>query len=162
AVSAALEGGPAWLGPALNFGVTVFLASASTLASLRYRLFEIDRLISRTVTYAIVAGVLAAVYGLGAVWLPTQVVGQQTPLFVAGSTLAAAALFNPLRRTVMRWVDRRFHRSRYDPEQIADEFATKLRDQVDTEQLAADWAGVVTGTLQPSAVGVWVREDSVN
>ncbi|MGH8871277.1 MAG: hypothetical protein ACRDWS_04825, partial [Acidimicrobiia bacterium] len=95
AVSAALEGGPAWLGPALNFGFTVFLASAITLAILRYRLFEIDRLISRTVTYAIVAGALAAVYGLGAVWLPTQVVGQQTPLFVAGSTLAAAALFNP-------------------------------------------------------------------
>ncbi|MGH8872342.1 MAG: hypothetical protein ACRDWS_10225 [Acidimicrobiia bacterium] len=160
AVSATLDRGPVWLGPALNFGFTVFLASAITLAILRYRLFEIDRLISRTVSYAIVAGALAAVYVFGAVWLPTRVVGEQTPLFVAGSTLAVAALFNPVRRRVMRWVERRFNRSRYDPEQIAEEFAASLRDQVDTDRLAEDWVTVVTGTLQPSAVGVWVREKS--
>ncbi|MGH8914272.1 MAG: hypothetical protein ACRDZM_07125 [Acidimicrobiia bacterium] len=150
--------GPVWLDPLLNFAFTVFLVAALTLAILRFRLYDFDRLVSRTVSYALVAGALAAVYGFGAVWLPSRLVGGQTPLFVAGSTLAVAALFNPVRRRVMRWVDRRFNRSHYDPEQIADDFATRLRGHVDTGQLADDWASVVTGTLQPTAVGVWVRE----
>ena len=152
------EGFPIWIGSILNFVFSIFVGAAVTLAILRYRLFEIDRLISRTVTYAVLAGALALVYGFGAVWLPSRIVGEQTPLFVAGSTLAVAALFNPLRRRVMRSVDRRFNRSSYDLEQITDRFAARLRDQVDSEQLAADWRKVVTSTLQPSAVGVWVRE----
>ncbi|MGH8914269.1 MAG: hypothetical protein ACRDZM_07110 [Acidimicrobiia bacterium] len=150
--------GPAWLDPLLNFVFTIFVGAAFTLAILRYRLYDFERLVSRTVSYALVAGALAAVYGFGAVWLPSRLVGGQTPLFVAGSTLAVAALFNPVRRRVMKWVDRRFNRSHYDPEQIADEFATRLRGHMDTGQLADDWASVVTGTLQPTAVGVWVRE----
>jgi len=154
------EGFPIWIGSILNFVFSIFVGAAVTLAVLRYRLFEIDRLISRTVTYAVVAGALAVLYGFGAVWLPSRIVGEQTPLFVAGSTLAVAALFNPLRRRVMRWVDRRFNRSSYDLEQITDRFAARLRDQVDADRLADDWATVVTGTLQPSAVGVWVRERS--
>ena len=157
-VTSRLQGGPVWLDPLLNIIFSLFVGGAVTLAILRYRLFEIDRLISRTVTYALVAGALAVVYGFGAVWLPSRIVGEQTPLFVAGSTLAVAALFNPLRRWVMRSVDRRFNRSSYDLEQITDRFAARLRDQVDSEQLAADWRKVVTSTLQPSAVGVWVRE----
>ncbi|MET0566136.1 MAG: hypothetical protein ABW021_06825 [Acidimicrobiia bacterium] len=151
-------GGPIWLGSVLNVVFSIFVGAAVTLAVLRYRLFEIDRLISRTVTYAVLAGALGLVYGFGAIWLPSRIVGEQTPLFVAGSTLAVAALFNPLRRRVMRWVDRRFNRSSYDLEQITDRFAARLRDQVDTDRLADDWATVVTKTLQPSAVGVWVRE----
>ncbi len=151
--------GPVWLEPLLNFGFTVFVTAAFTLAILRYRLFEIDRLMSRTVSYALVAGALAAVYGFGTVWLPSRVVGEQTPLFVAGSTLAVAALFNPVRRRVMRWVDRRFNRSRYDPERIANDFAKRLQDQVDADQVADDWAEVVTATLHPTAVGVWVRDE---
>jgi len=150
---------PVWLDPLLNFAFTIFVVAALTLAILRYRLYDFDRLVSRTVSYALVAGALAVIYGFGAVWLPSRVVGEQTPLFVAGSTLAAAALFNPVRRRVMKWVDRRFNRSRYDPEQIADQFAKRLRDQVDADRLADDWADVVTGILQPTAVGVWVRED---
>jgi hypothetical protein len=153
-------GGPIWLGSVLNVVFSIFVGAAVTLAVLRYRLFEIDRLISRTVTYAVLAGALALVYGFGAVWLPSHIVGEQTPLYVAGSTLAVAALFNPLRRRVMRWVDRRFNRSSYDFEQITDRFAARLRDQVDADRLADDWATVVTRTLQPSAVGVWVRERS--
>jgi hypothetical protein len=160
ALTGNLEGGPVWLDAVLNFVFSLFVASAVTLAILRYRLFEIDRLISRTVTYAVVAGALAVVYGFGAIWLPSRLVGEQTPLFVAASTLAAAALFNPLRRRVMKWVDRRFNRSSYDAEQIADAFAARLRDQIDADRLADDWTNVVTGTLQPSAVGVWVREGS--
>jgi hypothetical protein len=77
---------------------------------------------------------------------------------VAGSTLAVAALFNPLRRRVMSWVDRRFNRSRYDFELTVEEFARRLRDQTDTDRLADDWAQVVAGTLAPAALGVWVRE----
>jgi hypothetical protein len=84
-------------------------------------------------------------------------VGEQTPIFVAGTTLAVAALFNPLRRRVMRWVDRRFNRSSYDFEQITGRFATRLRDQVDVDRLASEWAEVVSQTLEPSHVGVWVR-----
>jgi hypothetical protein len=152
------QGAPIQVGPILNFVFSIFVGAAVTLAVLRYRLFEIDRLISRTVTYAVVAGALAVLYGFGAVWLPSRIVGEQTPLFVAGSTLAVAALFNPLRRRVMRWVDRRFNRSSYDAELIAEGFATRLRDQVDAERLADDWATVVKQTLHPSAVGVWVRD----
>jgi len=152
------QGGPIQIGPILNFVFSIFVGAAVTLAVLRYRLFEIDRLISRTVTYAVLAGALALIYGFGAVWLPSRIVGEQTPLFVAGSTLAVAALFNPLRRRVMRWVDRRFNRSSYDFEQITDRFAARVRDQVDADRLADDWATVVSKTLQPSAVGVWVRD----
>jgi hypothetical protein len=152
------QGGPIWLGSVLNLVFSIFVGAAVTLAILRYRLFEIDRLISRTVTYAVVAGALALVYGFGAIWLPSRVVGEQTPIFVAASTLAIAALFNPLRQRVMRWVDRRFNRSSYDAEQIADGFSARLRDQVDADRLADDWATVVIKTLQPSGVGVWIRE----
>ena len=156
AVSGRVEG-PVWLDSVLNFVFTLFVGAAVTLAILRYRLFEIDRLISRTVTYAVLAGALGLIYGFGAVWLPSRIVGERTPLFVAGSTLAVAALFNPLRRRVMRWVDRRFNRSSYDFEQITDRFAARVRDQVDADRLADDWAAVVNKTLQPTALGVWVR-----
>lgn len=149
-----------WIESVINFVFTIFVGAAITLAILRYRLFEIDRLFSRTVTYAVLAATLALVYAFGAVWLPSRIVGEQTPLFVAGSTLAVAALFNPLRRRVMQWVDRRFNRSSYDLQQITDRFAAHLRDQVDADQLAADWAGMVTTTLQPAGVGVWVRDQA--
>jgi hypothetical protein len=154
------DGFPVWIGSVLNFVFSIFVAGAVTLAVLRYRLFEIDRLISRTVTYAAVAGTLALVYGFGAIWLPSRIVGEQTPLFVAGTTLAVAALFNPLRRRVMQWVDRRFNRSSYDFELITDRFTARLRDQVDVDRLASDWADVVSRTLEPSHVGVWIRPDS--
>jgi len=157
-VTSRLQGGPVWLDSLLNIAFSLFVGGAVTLAILRYRLFEIDRLISRTVTYSVLAGALALVYGVGAVWLPSRIVGEQTPLFVAGSTLAVAALFNPLRRRVMRWVDRRFNRSSYDLEQITEGFAARLRDQVDADWLANDWATVVNRALQPSALGVWVRD----
>ncbi|MGH8947256.1 MAG: hypothetical protein ACRDXF_00235, partial [Acidimicrobiia bacterium] len=154
-VTSRLQGGAVWLDSLLNIVFSLFVGGAVTLAILRYRLFEIDRLISRTVTYSVLAGALALVYGVGAVWLPSRIVGEQTPLFVAGSTLAVAALFNPLRRRVMRWVERRFNRSSYDLEQITEGLAARLRDQVDADWLANDWATVVNKALQPSALGVW-------
>lgn len=127
-------------------------------AILRYRLYDIDRIVSRTVGYAIVMAILVMVYVVGAVWLPSRLVGEQPPVFVAGATLAAAALFDPLRRRVLGWVDRRFYRSRYDAARVVDAFAVRLRDTVDVDRLTEDWVWVVTTTMQPSTVGVWVRE----
>lgn len=145
----------------LVFATLVLVLVASiALAVLRYRLYDFDRLVSRTVSYALLVVILGSLYVLGAVWLPTRLIGQQSPIFVAGSTLAVAALFTPIRRWVMRWVDRRFNRSIYDAQRVSDVFAARLRDQVDAERLAADWANVVRVTLEPSMVGVWVREES--
>jgi hypothetical protein len=143
------------------FATSVLVLMASiAVAVLRFRLYEFDRIISRTVTYALLVLILGSVYAMGAVWLPTRLAGQESPLFVAGSTLAAAALFTPIRRVVMGWVDRRFNRSSYDAELVADAFSARLRDQVDANRLAADWADVVGSTLEPSVVGVWVRDDA--
>jgi hypothetical protein len=132
---------------------------AATLAVLRYRLYEIDRIISRTVTYAIVIALLGAVYGLGVTGL-TTLLDTDSPLAVAGSTLAAAALFNPLRRRVQRGVDHRFNRTRYDAEQVMAGFTGSLRDEVDPESVVDGWVSVVNETMHPSATGVWVRSES--
>ena len=128
------------------------------VAILRYRLYEIDRILSRTVGYALVIGVLGLLYGLGAVWLPSRFVAEQPDLFVAGSTLLAAASFNPLRRRILRWVDRRFYRSRYDAEKMIADFSQEVRNEVDIDRVAQDWVKVVARTLQPTSAGVWVRD----
>jgi len=128
-----------------------------TAAIMRYRLYNIDRLISRTVGYAIVVAAVALVYVAGAVWLPTWVIGEQSSLFVAGATLAAAALFNPIRRRVIHWVDRRFYRSRYDADHILTQFGERLKDEIDLERLTEDSPEVVSRTVQPSFVGLWIR-----
>lgn len=136
----------------------VAIPAAVAIAVLRYRLFDIDRIVSRTVGYVLVLGLLTAVYSIGAVWLPTRLLGGQTPLFVAGSTLAAAAMFNPLRTGILDWVDRRFYRSRYDSERVAEAFSARLREQVDPDRLSAEWLAVVIATLRPTSAAVWVRE----
>lgn len=138
----------------------VAVPAAVAIAVLRYRLYEIDRLMSRTVGYLLVLAVLSAAYVLGAVWLPTRLLGEQTPPFVAASTLAVAAIFGPLRRRVLVWVDRRFYRSHYDADRVAEAFSSTLRDQVDVANLTADWLAVVTATLRPTTIGVWVSETS--
>jgi hypothetical protein len=138
-------------------GIGVLIASIS-VAVLRYRLYDLGRVISRTITYSIVAVLVALVYALGAVWLPTLLLGEQSPIFVAGSTLVVAAMFNPTRRRVMNWVDRRFNRSKFDAERVADEFAGSLRDQLHDREIVDGWVGVVSQTMQPTSVGVWVRD----
>jgi len=130
---------------------------AILLAVLRYRLYEVDRLISRTVAYVIVIALLGAVYVGGFVAM-TAFLPADSPLAVAGSTLAAAAAFNPVRRRVQEWVDRRFNRSRYDAEKVMQGFAGSLQGQVDSEGLVDGWVGVVSATMQPASVAVWVRE----
>lgn len=126
------------------------------VAVTRYRLFEIDRLISRTVTYAAVVVVLATVY-VGGVLLLRSVFPGQSDLGVAVSTLTAAALFLPLRRRVQHHVDRRFNRSRYDAEWELERFAGRLRHELDLEGLTDDLLDVVAATVQPSSAGVWIR-----
>lgn len=128
------------------------------LAIFRYRLYEIDRIVSRTVSYGLVVGALAVVFAAGVVWIPSALGLRDAPLLVAGSTLAVAGLFNPLRRRVQRWVDRRFNRSRYHSEQVIEQFAGSLRNRVDPDGVVDGWVGVVAETMQPSSVAVWVRE----
>jgi hypothetical protein len=122
---------------------------------LKYRLYEIDRLISRTVAYALVTGLLVGVY-VGLVLLATHVLGVSSPVAVAASTLIAAALFNPLRRRVQQLVDRRFNRARYDAERTVMAFAARLMDAVDLDTARDDLAGVVNRALEPTHVSVWI------
>jgi hypothetical protein len=124
---------------------------------LRYRLYEIDRIISRTLAYAVVTALLVGVYA-GLVLLSTDVLSLTSPVAVAASTLAAAALFNPLRRRVQRVVDRRFNRARYDAELTVAAFADRLKDAVDLGSVRADLASVVQDTLEPAHVSVWLSD----
>jgi hypothetical protein len=135
----------------------VAIPVAATLAVLRYRLYEIDRIVSRTVTYVVVIVLLAVVYAVGLTAL-TSLLDTDSPLIVAGSTLAVAALFNPLRRRVQRGVDHRFNRSRYDAERVMDGFSGSLRDEVDPDRVVTGWLSVVNETMHPSSAGIWVRE----
>ena len=123
---------------------------------LKYRLYEIDRIISRTLAYAIVTGLLVGVYA-GLVLLATQVLRFHSSVAVAMSTLAAAALFSPLRRRVQQTVDRRFNRARYDADQTVTAFAARLKDAVDLDSVHDDLAAVVENALEPAHVSVWIR-----
>jgi hypothetical protein len=129
---------------------------AIAVAVLRYRLWDLDRLISRTVTYALVTALLAIPYLL---ILPvvTRLVAGSGSLAVAAATLAAAAAFQPLRRRVQDLVDRRFNRRRYDAARTVDAFAARLRDQVDLDALHSELLAVVDQTMQPTRVSLWLR-----
>jgi hypothetical protein len=134
--------------------VTVPVAVA--VAVLKYRLYEIDRIISRTLAYVVVTGLMAGVYA-GLVLLATRVLGVTTPPAVAAATLAAAALFNPLRHRVQRVVDRRFNRPRYDADKTVAAFASRLQDAVDLDAVQADLVGVVQHALEPAHISVRIR-----
>jgi hypothetical protein len=144
--------------------VVDFLAAAGVLALpasigfgiLKFRLYDIDRVISRTLAYAIVTGMLVGIYA-GLVLLATQVLGFHTPVAVAASTLAAAALFNPVRRRVQRLVDRRFNRARYDADLTVAAFAAQLKDAVDLVSVRNDLTAVVEKSLEPAHLSVWIR-----
>jgi hypothetical protein len=125
------------------------------VAILKYRLYDIDRIISRTLAYAIVTGLLIGVYA-GLVLLATEVFRFRTPVAVAAATLAAAALFNPVRRRVQRAVDRRFNRARYDAEETVAAFAARLKEAVDLDSVRDDLTQVVSRTLEPVHLSLWV------
>ncbi len=128
------------------------------VAILKYRLYDIDRIISRTLAYAIVTGLLVGVYA-GVVLLATEVLGRhRSTVAVAAATLAAAALFNPVRRRVQSRVDRRFNRARYDADQMVARFAARLKETVDLDSVRDDLACVVHQALEPAHVSVWINE----
>lgn len=139
--------------------VAPLLPVAAAIAILRYRLYEIDRIVSRTVSYSIVTAVLGGLF-VGMVLLLQKLLAPFTSgqtIAVAASTLVSATLFQPLRRRVQAAVDRHFNRSRYDAERTADAFASQLRDNVDVGMLGAEVRGVIAQTLAPMVIGVWIR-----
>ncbi len=137
-------------------GIVAVLALPVSMgvAILKYRLYDIDRLISRTLAYAIVTGLLVGLYA--AVVALAGAASFSSPVEVAAATLGAAALFSPLRRWVQRMVDRRFNRARYDADRMVAEFAARLKDAVDLDAVRLDLAGVVQQTLEPVHVSVWI------
>jgi len=147
------------------FGIgVVFLALAIGSAVLRRGLYEIDRIINRTLVYgslsaATVGLYLALVVAFG--WLARTIAGQgSNELAVAATTLIVAALFQPARRRIQAVVDRRFYRARYDARRIAETFQARLRDQTDIDDVRAGLAAAVTSALQPTAVHVWLRDST--
>jgi hypothetical protein len=147
-------------GVELTYPAVLCLPVGVAVAVLRYRLWDLDRLVSRTVTYALVTALLIVPYLL---ILPaaTRLAGNSGSLAVAAATLAAAALFQPLRRRVQDLVDRRFNRRRYDAARTVDAFAVRLRDQVDLTALHAELLGVVDQTMQPTQASLWLRPPAV-
>jgi len=141
---------------ALSSGAVALVPVAIGVAVLRYRLYDIDRIISRTLAYAIVTGLLIGIYA-GLVLLAEQVLGLHSAVAVAAATLIAAGLFNPVRRRVQHRVDRRFNRSGYDAETTVAAFAARLKDAVDLDTVRSDLASVVQTTLEPTQVRVWTR-----
>jgi hypothetical protein len=126
------------------------------VAVLKYRLFDIDRLISRTLAYALLTGLLIGVYA-GLVLLATEAMRLSSSVAVAVATLAAAALFSPLRRWVQRVVDRRFNRARYDADRTVATFAASLQDAVDLDVVQAGLASTARAALEPAQLSVWIR-----
>jgi hypothetical protein len=146
-----------------GIGIAAVLALPVSMgvAILRYRLYDIDRIISRTLAYAVVTGLLIGAYA-GLVLLATRVLSVHSQVAVAASTLAAAALFNPLRRRVQRAVDRRFNRARYDADRTVAAFSARLKDAVDLDAVRDDLASVVHQALEPAHVSVWIAAGGQN
>jgi hypothetical protein len=136
----------AWMALPFSIGVGI----------LKYRLYEIDRLISRTLSYAILTALLAGTF-IGLVALTTDTLALSGRVGVAASTLAAAALFNPLRKRTQRLVDRRFNRARYDAEATVAAFTARLRDAVEIDVIRADLLDAVNRAVQPTHASIWIK-----
>jgi hypothetical protein len=157
---------PLWLdlvfsGAVLGFaGVPVAIG----FAVLKYRLYDIDIIINRTLVYGSLTATLVAIYfgsvaAMQTIFRALTGQDQQSQLAVVISTLAIAALFNPLRRRIQSFIDRRFYRSKYDARKTLEAFSARLRDETDLETLNRDLAGVIEETLQPAHVSLWLRSE---
>jgi hypothetical protein len=142
---------------ALLLVVSMGIPAAVGIAVLRYRLYDIDRLISRVAVYLTLTAVLALGYAAGVLLFGALVGQAQSSIAVAGATLACAALFQPLRRRLQRVVDRRFNRRRYDAAKTIEQFSARLRAQVDLDTLAAELLTVADQTMEPTRVSLWLR-----
>ena len=139
--------------------------TAVGIAITRYRLYDIDILINRTLVYGTLTATLVALYLIGIVVLQRLFVfltGQQSTLAVVASTLLIAALFNPLRRSLQSFIDRRFYRRKYDARKTLERFSAQLRDETDLDTLSDDLVGVVRETMQPAHASLWLRPDSTS
>ena len=157
----ALPGSLIFLGQAYGAYLLPLIPISAGVAILRYRLFDIDVIINRALVYGTLTAALALVYvggvvGLGAV-VGSVTEQQSSSLAVAASTLVVAGLFRPFRRSLQAFIDRRFYRHKYDAEQSVSEFSARLRDHVDLESLDAELRAVVTKTVRPSHVSLWLK-----
>jgi hypothetical protein len=134
---------------------------AVEIAILRYRLYDIDRIINRTLVYGSLTVTLVLVYFgsvVGLQYILRALTGQESQLAIVGSTLTIAALFNPLHQRIQASIDRLFYRRKYDAAKTLDEFSSKLRDETDLDALNSDLVKVVRDTMQPQHVTLWLRE----
>jgi hypothetical protein len=135
-----------------------------SVAVLRYRLFDIDIIVRKTLQYALLTGLLALVYFGSVILLQSlfeNLTGRESPIVIVISTLAIAALFNPLRLQVQSFIDRRFFRRKYNAEQTLTNFSKIARDEVDMQVLTVAMLNVVEETMQPEAVTVWLKDQRI-
>ncbi len=147
-------------GPYLELLGTVLLLAGLSIGILRYRLWDIDRLVNRTLVYGLLTATLGAIYAGGVLVLGQLFggIGSETPSWaVAGATLAVAALFQPARRRIQAVVDRRFNRRKYNATKTIEAFSIRLRDQVDLDTLSAELLAAVDQTMQPASASLWLR-----
>ena len=147
--------GNSWWDAAIVLGFGVAVPAACGFAIFKHGLYEIDRLISRTIAYLIVTGLLVGLF-FGVVVVTTRVLPFSSPVGVAASTLAAAALFNPLRLRVQRLIDRRFNRARYDAEAVVAAFTLRLRDAVDFDTVREEFQVAVARAVEPAHASLWI------
>jgi hypothetical protein len=157
---------PLWferMGFALNIAFIPAIPIAIGIAILRYRLYDIDIIINRTLVYGSLTAMLIALYSVGIVVLQRVFVfltGEQSTLAVVASTLLITALFNPLRRRIQSFIDRRFYRRKYDAAKTLKGFSAQLRDETNLDALSDDLVGVVRETMQPAHVSLWIRPET--
>jgi hypothetical protein len=153
-----------WVGYVVMQVALIGMPISMGIAIKRYRLYEIDLIINRTLVYGSLSATLVALYFGGIVVLQRLFVlltGQQSTLAVVASTLLLAALFQPLKRRLQSIIDRRFYRRKYDGRRTLEAFSAQLRNETDLDALSDDLVGVVTETMQPAQMSLWLRPDTV-
>jgi hypothetical protein len=148
--------------PLVGFGALLLIPLSVTLAILRFRLWDVDPVINRTLVYGVLSVTMVSLYGGGVVVLQQLfhvISGQQSPLAVVGSTLASVVLFQPLRVRIQAGIDRRFYRRKYDAATTLQSFSAKLRDEVDLDTLTQELLAVVEETVHPAHVSLWLPGD---